>query len=161
VTVLDDLLGLLDAAPKLRGARCVGRSEMFDPPPPGSPPAAQVEHAAAAVAVCHGCPALTACRAWWDELARAERPAGVVAGQVSEPGPAERRKARADLHQALDAALCADPTVTNVDHARRIGCHVGTVANARRALETAGRIPHVIRKSGRPRKTLQQNGIPA
>lgn len=161
MSALAELLGAMRDTPRLSGARCVGLSELFDPPPIGTELGAQAEHTAAAVAICTACPALMACRAWLDGLTPSARPAGVVAGRLSTPGPRRRRKARADLYEALDAALCADPGATDVDTAARVGCSPETVAKARLALETAGQIPHVRRKGGRKPKTLQQNGIPA
>jgi hypothetical protein len=54
-TMLDDLLDALAGAPRLPGAACVGESELFDET--DDPSAIDL-----AVRICHGCPALFACR---------------------------------------------------------------------------------------------------
>jgi WhiB family redox-sensing transcriptional regulator len=161
VTALGDLLGAINAAPRLPGARCVGLSETFDPAPPGTQPVAQAQRTAAAVAICRACPAITACRSWWDGLRPCDRPVGIVAGRVSVPGAKPRRAPRPDLAEALDIALRADPHITDREHAERIECFAGTVTKTRRALEAAGHIPRVRFQGGRKRKILQQNGITA
>ncbi|MDI3314491.1 MAG: hypothetical protein QJR12_09480 [Mycobacterium sp.] len=75
---LDDLLAPLRSVPLLPGARCVGRHELFDET---DDPAA-VEYA---LNTCRSCPALAACRSWFDALPAGERPAGVTAGRLHRP----------------------------------------------------------------------------
>jgi WhiB family redox-sensing transcriptional regulator len=62
-------------APRLPGALCTGRPELFD----GDDTAARE----AAAALCRACPSLAACRQWVRSLPRSSRPPGVVAGPIS------------------------------------------------------------------------------
>jgi WhiB family redox-sensing transcriptional regulator len=78
--------------PRLPGARCRGRHELFDPPLPG-PPEPIWRRQAEALAECRRCPALAACRAWFDELPPRRRPEGVIAGQI-HPAPTPSRRGR-------------------------------------------------------------------
>lgn len=83
MSTLDDLMAALGGIPRLPGARCRARHDMFDQyDDPGI-----VE---AAIAICHSCPALPACKTWCDSLPPRQRPAGVVAGQVSGTQREER-----------------------------------------------------------------------
>lgn len=70
---VDLLTLLLQRVPKLPGALCRNRSELFD-----SDGDADI---AAAVSLCERCPALDACRTWADGLTYPSRPSGVVAGR--------------------------------------------------------------------------------
>jgi hypothetical protein len=70
--------------PDLTGAACAGRSDLFDLRPVHSDDRAYRE----ALALCAHCPVLSACRAWFARLPKAERPYGVIAGRVHKPrGP--------------------------------------------------------------------------
>jgi hypothetical protein len=80
---LDNLLDALAAAPNLSGAACRGRHELFDPRDLSDPDRQDIE--AEALALCRGCPALLACRRWYDSLPPGKRPIGVVAGQINAP----------------------------------------------------------------------------
>jgi WhiB family redox-sensing transcriptional regulator len=71
---LDALLGALEAAPRLTGARCVGEHEIFD----NEHGSAELEEYA--LNLCASCPALTACKEYTDSLPRTKRPSGIVAG---------------------------------------------------------------------------------
>lgn len=74
--LLVDLLGSLRAVPALPGARCRGRSELFD-----GADGLDGDRTRVAAALCQVCPALTACGAW-----AARQPEnsleGVVAGRL-------------------------------------------------------------------------------
>lgn len=72
---LEELLGPLRGFPNLDGARCIGRWYVFDETDDPD----VVEYA---VHQCLGCPALTACREWFDGLRPSHRPEGVVAGKL-------------------------------------------------------------------------------
>ncbi|BCO35501.1 hypothetical protein BMW24_022985 [Mycobacterium heckeshornense] len=83
---LDDLLAPLRGVPLLPGASCVGRHELFDQTDPVA-----VEYA---IHTCRSCPALAACRSWFDALPAGERPVGVVAGTVNPYPRVPSRKRR-------------------------------------------------------------------
>jgi hypothetical protein len=75
---LDDLLEALAGAPNLPGAVCVGEHEIFD----------ETEDPGIidlAIRACHHCPALLACRSWYESLPPTKRPPGVTAGQLNHP----------------------------------------------------------------------------
>lgn len=80
-----DLPALLDDLhhmPRLPGARCRGRSGLFDRTVPGV--ASRTEAARArreALRLCRDCPALRACGDWLDSLEPPHRPRGVIAGR--------------------------------------------------------------------------------
>ena len=93
---LDELLTDLSAAPRLEGARCRGRHELFD--------AAEGKGAAngpdvrarydRAIGLCTACPALQRCAQWVNSLPSTKRPGGVVAGKVrGKQEPIERMAA--------------------------------------------------------------------
>lgn len=79
------LLAALRGAPSLPGARCRGRSHLFDPPAPREDPEVVAARHAQALGLCHGCESLDPCRTWVDGLPRGRRPLGVTAGQVRVP----------------------------------------------------------------------------
>lgn len=81
---LDELLGALAGIPKLDGARCVGKSEVFDL-------VDDPETTEYALQQCSNCPALAACELWFDSLPESHRPEGVVADRISAP-PNKKRK---------------------------------------------------------------------
>jgi hypothetical protein len=88
---------LLAGIPALDGARCRGRSDLYERTNgehrmTGRPPSAELDDARRdALRLCNdGCPALDACRAWLDALPAAHRPRGVVAGQVVTAASAVR-----------------------------------------------------------------------
>lgn len=80
-----NLADALDTIPRLPGAACVGRHQLFD--------GDDTEHHAAAVQICQHCPALQPCRDWFDALRPSQKPAGVTAGIVHEP-PKRRGRPR-------------------------------------------------------------------
>ena len=100
---LDALLAAIHAAPNLTGARCAGRSQLWDE----QPRTAKGElNEARAIRQCRGCPALRDCAAWLATLPPSARPFGVVAGEVqhrarqrepSPPGPPMSRLRAAAL----------------------------------------------------------------
>jgi len=72
---------LAAAVPRLRGARCRDKWELFDAAATrlhGPAASAQAE----ALAECRQCPALMLCREWLDSLEPRARPSGVIAGRV-------------------------------------------------------------------------------
>jgi hypothetical protein len=85
VNTIDDPLGALAGIPALPGARCVGRSDIFDQY--DCPASVEL-----ATSICDSCPALTACERWLDGLRPAQRPVGVVGGRVNRP-PQPRKRA--------------------------------------------------------------------
>lgn len=81
------IVGLLLAvgAPVLPGARCRGRSRLFDPARKGERSENVAQRHAQAQQLCAGCPSLEPCAAWVESLKPSKRPGGVVAGRVIEP----------------------------------------------------------------------------
>lgn len=98
MTAADDmggLLGALTGAPRLPGARCVGRSALFDSIEPGEDPEAADERVEAAKHICGTCRALPDCDEWVMSLARSRRPPGVTGGVYRDhPSDAKRRRKR-------------------------------------------------------------------
>ena len=76
---LNDWLGALLGAPSLPGAKCRGRSHLFDEAQPGENATQRHNQAAG---LCSRCPSLAACTEWVDSLPKAKRPPGVVAGRI-------------------------------------------------------------------------------
>jgi hypothetical protein len=72
-----DVLAAMSGTPKLHGAACRGRPEVFDLNEHSDP-----ELIERAKLVCGSCPALPACREWVDGLPAHLRPSGVVAGRL-------------------------------------------------------------------------------
>ncbi|PBA30571.1 hypothetical protein CKJ65_16455 [Mycobacterium intracellulare] len=84
-------IGLFDAVgiiPALPGARCRGRSTLFEE-------TECPESTEFAINLCRGCPALTACGQWFDALPPNKRPHGVVAGRINPQPVGRPRKANA------------------------------------------------------------------
>lgn len=91
---LDGLLGALMGAPRLPGARCIGRHQLFDPPGDHEPPEQVAQRHTAAKRLCQSCDALASCEQWLDSLPRTRRPPGVIAGQIHiHPSDKRRRTA--------------------------------------------------------------------
>jgi hypothetical protein len=81
---LTDLLSALAGTPRLEGAACVGRHELFDLRDISDPDRAEVE--ARGVKIClTECGAYSQCRDWIQSLPARQRPSGVVAGVVRRP----------------------------------------------------------------------------
>lgn len=76
------LAAVLRELPKLTGAACAGRSELFDPAHRHETAETVEARHARAVGLCRTCPALIDCRTWADSLTRPRRPAGVLAGHA-------------------------------------------------------------------------------
>ncbi|MBY3989138.1 hypothetical protein HQO84_16715 [Rhodococcus fascians] len=73
------LTAILTDTPRLDGAACIGRSDLFDPPGDGEPRDVVDARHRAAARVCWTCPALDACRDW----ATGEPSSGtIIAAQV-------------------------------------------------------------------------------
>lgn len=68
---VDLAAAILRQAPRLRGAPCIGRPELFD----GDDEATRVE----AIGLCASCPVLPVCQSWVKTTAWKLRPRGVVA----------------------------------------------------------------------------------
>ncbi|BBX93114.1 hypothetical protein CQY21_21570 [Mycolicibacterium boenickei] len=91
---LEGLFGALSDVPRLEGAKCVGKHELFD----AREERESVEHAAerheAAIHLCRSCLALSACAAWFDSLPKSKRPGGVTAARPNPmpPGRPEPRQ---------------------------------------------------------------------
>jgi WhiB family redox-sensing transcriptional regulator len=66
--------------PFFEGAACLGRWDLFDQRPGTDPNREHIE--TQALALCNTCPALQACRHWFDSLPPRQRPAGVIAGKI-------------------------------------------------------------------------------
>jgi WhiB family transcriptional regulator, redox-sensing transcriptional regulator len=100
---LADLFGALAAAPRLPGAACVGRHELFDSKHESDPNRAEAE--AAAMKIClTECGAYSQCRDWIQSLPASRRPSGVVAGVVRRPRtktPASRLRKSFELASDL------------------------------------------------------------
>lgn len=88
----EGILSALAGVPILRGARCRGRHELFDPQAEGEfAEVAEARHVQA-VWICEACPALADCRAWVDSLPPRDRPLGVTAGVIrTAPKPRKRQ----------------------------------------------------------------------
>ena len=85
------LVAALGCTPKLTGALCSGRSELFDEAAPGEAhDDVQYRHTHAR-ALCAQCPALRGCSAWFEQLPADHRPRGVTAGRLHQPTPGRPR----------------------------------------------------------------------
>lgn len=71
--------------PALPGARCRGRSRLFDPGRKGERAEVVAQRHRQAAMLCGSCPSLAPCAAWLESLKPSRRPTGVVAGRVIEP----------------------------------------------------------------------------
>ncbi|NOR00025.1 hypothetical protein HGK72_08130 [Mycolicibacterium fortuitum] len=91
MTTIDGLLGALVGAPRLPGARCVGRSKLFDPIETGEDPDDALERVEAAKHICGTCPVQTDCHEWVMSLPRSRRPPGVCGG-VYRDHPSDNKK---------------------------------------------------------------------
>lgn len=85
----DTMRTLLESIPALSGARCKGRSDLYERTNgehrmTGRLTTTELENARSeALSLCETCPALHPCRAFLGALPAAQRPRGVVAGQAS------------------------------------------------------------------------------
>ena len=84
---IEAVAAILRGTPRLPGALCRDRSEIFD--------AADEDTASRAAAICQHCPALQACGKWADTL-RHNQASGVLAGEfrqwVSHPSVGRKGK---------------------------------------------------------------------
>jgi hypothetical protein len=85
MSTLDDLYADLAEIPPLRGARCKGRSEIWDEHDDPE----LVEYA---LNQCRSCKAHAACESYFLGLRPSQRPHGVIAGQVNRPPKPRRPK---------------------------------------------------------------------
>lgn len=79
------LESLYARTPRLDGALCLNRWELFDPPAAAEPAAQQRLQTAAQI--CARCPVLDACHDWYTRLPADQRPPGVCAGTYRPPTP--------------------------------------------------------------------------
>lgn len=91
---LQILKRILAGLPKLSGAACVGRAEIFAPAEPDEPDEHVEYRHRHAAAICSTCPALTECREWADSLPARDRPPGVLAGVIPEARPGRPMKGK-------------------------------------------------------------------
>lgn len=89
-TTWDDFAAALSIAPAFPGARCRGRSHLFDPPASREPAEVVAQRHTQAIGLCQQCPALDACKTWLNGLSTAKKPHGIVAGQIIAPPPARK-----------------------------------------------------------------------
>jgi WhiB family redox-sensing transcriptional regulator len=82
MTDVHGLFGALAGIPRLDGAACRGQAWAFDPVEQSDNGAEVRDLQLAALAVCAVCPALDACRTWFDSLPPRDRPTGVIAGRI-------------------------------------------------------------------------------
>lgn len=89
MTNWDTMRALLESIPDLDGARCKGRSDLYERTVGEHRMTGQIamteldDARREALRLCNdGCPALDPCRAWLGALPAAQRPRGVIAGQV-------------------------------------------------------------------------------
>src|SRR6516162_2994756 len=77
VPAVAEVLDALATTPNLHGAACTNHRELFDATVARRHPRDRTQ----AIAICAGCPALTACAAWVTCLPPHRRPNGVIAGR--------------------------------------------------------------------------------
>ncbi len=84
----DTMRALLESIPALPGARCKGRADLYERTNSehgmtGRLTMTELDNARReALWLCETCPALHPCGAWLQGLPAAQRPRGVIAGQV-------------------------------------------------------------------------------
>ncbi len=83
------LAAALAAAPRLPGAACKGRYELFDPAEPGEDEDDYTYRDETALAICRHCPALTDCQSWLETLPPRQQPPGVIAGRITSSSRTE------------------------------------------------------------------------
>ena len=82
MTSLDSVLGALRGVPSLPGARCQGRTHLFDEARLGESADIVAARHAQALALCQRCPSLDRCGDWLTSLPPRKRPPGVIAGTI-------------------------------------------------------------------------------
>ncbi|MDV6291498.1 WhiB family transcriptional regulator [Rhodococcus aetherivorans] len=87
----DRLAALVD--PRLVGARCAGRSPLWDEELPDETPEARSARLAYAARICSGCPVLSACRT---AAVEQDHPAGMWAGRLRNHNPQGYGRPRKD-----------------------------------------------------------------
>lgn len=81
-----DLFAALAGTPRLPGARCRGRSWLFDPARPGETQETVAARHRQALGLCGHCPALDRCIEWFEALPKSDRPRGVVGARINQSG---------------------------------------------------------------------------
>lgn len=81
----EELLSAMAKVPILRGSRCRGRHELFDPKSCDEPDDVAQDRHTQALRICQSCPALQPCSAWFESLPPKARPLGVVAARIWNP----------------------------------------------------------------------------
>ena len=76
------LVGALIGAPALPGARCRGRSHLFDEANPGETPEVVQARHKQAIGLCSRCPAAAPCLAYVESQPARRRHTGIVAGRL-------------------------------------------------------------------------------
>ena len=107
--MFNSLIATLRGIPALPGAKCRGRSHLFDTPAPGEQPEVTELRHTQAIGLCLHCPALERCRDWVDGLKPSRRPLGVVAGTVNQP----RRSRSTTATESSAPARDGSPTQGN------------------------------------------------
>jgi hypothetical protein len=79
---LDEILAAVRAAPCLPGAKCRGKSHLFDPAAPGEDDETVAYRHNQAIGLCSRCESLTRCEEWYSSLPSKQRPGGIIAGQL-------------------------------------------------------------------------------
>lgn len=148
-----DLFAELAATPRLDGALCRGKADIWDMPP--SPtrdpdPDDTAERLAFALNACQRCPALSRCRAWVSGLRPSQRPAGVVAGQLCEPGIDPREPDPPELGDAASETARAElfvssRSITEPHDLESIGIGRQRACTLLHRLARAGRIQRIGR----------------
>lgn len=88
MTTWASMRALLEAIPDLDGAKCKGRSDLYERTVAehritGRLTKTELDQArSAALATCTACPALQPCRAWLGALRPTQRPRGIIAGTL-------------------------------------------------------------------------------
>lgn len=89
----EQLISSLAGVPVLRGARCRGRHQLFDPQDDDEPDEVADARHLQALGLCEACPAIVDCEAWFESLPPRKRPFGVIAGQLNREPRQRKQKA--------------------------------------------------------------------
>lgn len=129
-----DLLTAAAGVPRLTGAKCYARPEVFDLDSGSAP-----ELIERAKHECRGCSAVTACGDWLDGLAPSARPSGVVAGRLIAQAASADPAPKVDAVQWLVDFLTHGPT-----EARKVTAAAAVVGIGRSKLAAARQAAGVV-----------------